>query len=120
LSDDFPGDTATGLLGRTKEERRRFEDFANQEPCPALDPKTGTCDLYDSRPITCRTFGPPVRVEGGGLGVCELCYHGFSEKEIAACEMSPDPEDLESRVLEGVEKGTRRRGDTIIAFPLAA
>jgi hypothetical protein len=70
--------------------------------------------------MTCRTFGPPVRAEGGGLGVCELCYHGFSEKEIAACEMIPDPEDLESRLLKGVEKGTGRCGDTIIAFPLAA
>jgi Fe-S-cluster containining protein len=120
LSRDFPGDPATGLLGKTKDQRRRFEDFANEEPCPALDPHDGTCDLYDSRPMTCRTFGPPVPVEGGGLGVCELCYHGFSEKEIAACEMIPDPEDMESRLLKEVEKGTGFRGDTIIAFPLAA
>lgn len=119
LSRDFPGDPARGLLGKTSEERRRFEDFANEEPCPALDLDEGTCDLYDSRPMTCRTFGPPVRAEGG-LGVCELCYHGFSEKEIAACEMIPDPEDLESHILKEVEKGTGRRGDTIIAFPLAA
>lgn len=120
LSRDFPGDPATGLLGKTKDQRRRFEDFANEEPCPALDPHDGTCDLYDSRPMTCRTFGPPVRVEGGGLGVCELCYHGFSEQEIAACEMIPDPEDLESRLLKEAAKGMGRRGDTIIAFPLAA
>jgi Fe-S-cluster containining protein len=120
LSRDFPGDPVSGLLGKTKEQRRRFEDFANEEPCPALDPDVGTCDLYDSRPMTCRTFGPPVHVEEGGLGVCELCYHGFSEKEIAACAMIPDPEDLESRILKEVEKGTGRRGDTIIAFPLAA
>jgi Fe-S-cluster containining protein len=120
LSRDFPGDPATGLLGKTKEQRQRFEDFANEEPCPALDLDEGTCDLYDSRPMTCRTFGPPMRVEGGGLGVCELCYQGFSEKEIAACEMIPDPEDLESRLVEEIEKSTGRRGDTIIAFSLAA
>jgi len=120
LSRDFPGDPATGLLGATKTERSRFEDFANDEPCPALDLDAGTCDLYDSRPMTCRTFGPPVRVDGGGVGVCELCYHGFSETEIAACEMIPDPEDLESGLLKEVEKGTGRCGDTIIAFPLAA
>ena len=119
LSRDFPGDPATGLLGKTNAQRRRFEDFANEEPCPALDLDEGTCDLYDSRPMTCRTFGPPVRAEGG-LGVCELCYHGFSDKEIAACEMIPDPEDLESRLLKEVEEGTGLRGDTIIAFPLAA
>jgi Fe-S-cluster containining protein len=120
LSRDFPGDPTTGLLGKTKAERRRFEDFANEEPCPALDLDEGTCDLYDSRPMTCRTFGPPVRVEGGGMGVCELCYQGFSEAEITACEMIPDPEDLESRLLKEVETGTGRCGDTIIAFSLAA
>jgi Fe-S-cluster containining protein len=119
LSHDFPGDPSTGLLGKTKGERRRFEDFANDEICPALNLDDGTCDLYDSRPMTCRTFGPPVRAEGG-LGVCELCYHGFSDREIAACEMIPDPEDLESRLLKEVEKDTGLRGDTIIAFPLAA
>lgn len=119
LSRDFPGDPATGVLGKTSEERRRFEEFGNHEPCPVLDPDVGTCDLYESRPMTCRVFGPPVRAEGG-LGVCELCYHGFSEREIAACEMIPDPDDLESRLLKEVEKGTGLRGDTIVAFALAA
>ena len=119
LARDFPGDPATGLLGDTKEERQRFESFANEEPCPALDPEEGTCDLYESRPMTCRVFGPPVRVEGG-LGVCELCYHGFSETEIAACEMIPDPEELELRLLKEVERAAGLRGETIIAFALAA
>jgi Fe-S-cluster containining protein len=120
LAHEFPGDPATGLLGRTKKQRQRFEDFANQEPCPALDPVEGTCDLYEFRPMTCRTFGPPVRVENGGLGVCELCYQGRSEEEIAACEMISDPDDLESGLLCEVEASTGRRGDTIVAFPLAA
>ena len=38
--------------------------------------------------MTCRVFGPPVRSEDG-LGVCELCFQGASDKEIAACEMKP-------------------------------
>ena len=120
LSREFPGDPATGLLGTSKRERQRFESFANEEPCPALDPVEGTCDLYESRPMTCRTFGPPVRAEGGGLGVCELCYQSCLEEEIAACEMVPDPDDLESRLLREVERSTGKRGDTIIAFALAA
>jgi hypothetical protein len=69
--------------------------------------------------MTCRVFGPPVRAEGG-LGVCELCYHGFSETEVAACEMIPDPEELESRLLKEVERAAGLRGETIIAFALAA
>jgi len=120
LSCEFPGDPATGILGQTKRERHRFESFANEEPCPALDPVEGTCDLYNSRPMTCRTFGPPVRAEGGALGICELCYQACSEEEIAACEMVPDPDDLESGLLREFERSTGRRGDTIVAFALAA
>jgi len=119
LSAEFPGDPRTGLLGTTREQRRRFKSFGNEEPCPALDPVLGTCDLYESRPMTCRTFGPPLRVEGG-LGVCELCYQGCSDEEIAACEIIPDSDDLESRLLREVRRSTGRRGDTIVAFALAA
>lgn len=96
---------------------RRFSEFANHEPCPALDPFTGHCELYESRPITCRVFGPPVRCEDG-LGVCELCFQGATDKEIAACEMKPDPEDLESVLLEELERATGTQGKTIIAFCL--
>ena len=81
LSADFPGDTTSGLLGEDDATLERFEDFANDEPCPALDPATGLCDLYAARPMTCRVFGPPVRSEDG-LGVCELCYHGADEEEL--------------------------------------
>src|SRR5262249_19600474 len=51
-------------------------------PCPVLDPETGTCDLYEARPITCRIFGPAVRTGGDGVGVCELCYQGATDEEI--------------------------------------
>ncbi|HTZ58525.1 MAG TPA: YkgJ family cysteine cluster protein [Acidobacteriaceae bacterium] len=118
LAEGFPGDPVSGLLDDSEEAEASFEDFANDEPCPALDPITGLCDLYESRPMTCRVFGPPVRAEQG-LGVCELCYHGASEEQIAACEMVPDPEDLESRVLAEVEEASRRRGRTLVAFALA-
>ena len=116
LSPAFPGNTATGVLS-DEDSESRFEDFANDEICPVLDPSTGLCDLYESRPMTCRTFGPPVRSEDG-LGVCELCYHGASDEEIATCEMEVDPDDLEGRLLRQVEAKTGIRGQTIIAFAL--
>lgn len=118
LSRDFPGDPVTGILYERNSATERFSEFANDEPCPVLDPKTGNCELYESRPMTCRVFGPPVR-SGEGLGVCELCYHGASDEEIAACEMKPDPDDLESVLLEKIEDSTGIRGNTIIAFCLA-
>ncbi len=115
---EFPGDPITGLLDEGEIAEQRFSEFANEEPCPALDPLTGNCELYASRPMTCRTFGPPVRSEEG-LGVCELCFHGASDEEIAACEMIPDPDDLESALLREMEKTTGARGETIVAFALA-
>ena len=118
LSDDFPGDPTTGILGQGPHSEEAFAAFANDEPCPALDPGTGLCDLYESRPMTCRVFGPPVRAQGG-LGVCELCYKGATDKQIAACEMVPDPDDLESRLVTQVEKKTGVSGETIVAFCLA-
>jgi Fe-S-cluster containining protein len=116
LAPEFPGDPVSGVLDEGEEAERKFADFANDEPCPVLDPETGYCELYESRPMTCRVFGPPVRTEDG-LGVCELCFQGASDKDIAACEMKPDPDDLESRLLEQLGKST---GNTIIAFCLAS
>jgi Fe-S-cluster containining protein len=119
LAPEFPGDPVTGVLDEGEEAEQRFADFANDEPCPALDPVTGNCELYESRPMTCRVFGPPVQTEDG-LGVCELCYHGASDAQIAACEMKPDPDNLESALLQKLEKTTGARGHTIIAYTLAS
>jgi len=119
LASDFPGDPETGILDEGNEAAQRFSDFANDEPCPVLDPVTGMCELYESRPMTCRVFGPPVSSEDG-LGVCELCFKSATDEEIAACEMKPDPDDLESALLQEVEKNTGVRGNTIIAFCLSS
>jgi Fe-S-cluster containining protein len=116
LAPDYPGNPKTGALDPNSE--KSFADFANEEPCPALDPAAGTCDLYASRPITCRAFGPPIRTEDG-LGVCELCFHGATEEEITACEMEVDPDDLESKLLQEIEQRNKLTGDTIVAFALA-
>jgi Fe-S-cluster containining protein len=118
LSEGFPGDPVTGLLDTSDEAEARFEDFANDEPCAALDPATGLCDLYLSRPVTCRVFGPPVRSQQG-LGVCELCYHGATEEQIAACEMPVDPDGRELELLQEFEQSSGRHGRTLVAFALA-
>jgi Fe-S-cluster containining protein len=111
---EFPGDLTTGLLGKSDAERERFEDFANEAACPALDPATGLCGVYAWRPMTCRVFGPPVRMgEGGALGCCELCFVGAPGEEIAACEMVL-PYELEERI----QKETGQVGETVVAFAL--
>jgi Fe-S-cluster containining protein len=114
---DFPGDPATGLLGESDSARAAFEDFANDAPCPALDPATGLCGVYEFRPMTCRVFGPPVQIHAGSgsraLGHCELCFIGATEAHVAACEM-PVPHELEARLVAQ----TGRTGETVVAFAL--
>ena len=117
LTPNFPGDPATGILSDDEEALAAFEDYGNDEPCPALDPSTGACDLYAHRPMTCRIFGPPVRTEEG-IGVCELCFVGASEAEIAACEMQRDPEHLEDALIAEAEQTSGLHGETLIAFAL--
>ena len=112
----FPGDLETGILDDTLEAAEIFEDFANDEPCPALDPQTLTCDLYAHRPLTCRVYGPPVRSEGG-LGVCELCFTAASPEEIAAAEVPLEGEELESALNRELERAIGP-GETIVAFAL--
>jgi len=115
---DFPGDLRTGVLHQDSRSKARFEGFANDEPCPALDPDTGCCDVYKWRPMTCRVFGPPVRSEGG-LGICELCFRGATPEQVADCEMTPDPDDIESILVNEVEKTAGVSGETIVAYCLA-
>ena len=86
-------------------QRAREAAGTDDEPCPALDPGTGTCDLYAARPVTCRTFGPPVRCGSEAVGVCELCYHGATDEEIAACEVEIDADNLEGALLDELEPG---------------
>lgn len=116
----FPGDPQTGVLGASAAEQARFEDFANDAPCPALDPATGRCDVYAWRPMTCRVFGPPVRAAdpaGGqgddheGLGHCELCFIGATPEQVAACEM-PVPHVLEAELLSKIGS----TAETVVAF----
>jgi Fe-S-cluster containining protein len=117
---DFPGDRATGLIGDSEEDRERFEGFANEAACPALDSATGLCDLYEARPMTCRVFGPPVRMDAGdgaeGLAHCELCFTGATPERVAACEM-PVLSDLEASIVEDLEH-EGLRGETVVAYAL--
>ena len=106
LSREYPGDTVARLLGE--------EEAADQEPCPALDPESGACDLYAARPVTCRTFGPPIRFNSSSLAVCELCFVGASNEEIAACEVEVDTETLDAALL-----GEMPAEESIVGWVLA-
>ena len=87
----------------------------DEEPCPALDPETRTCDLYSWRPMICRTFGPAAPSGDGAYSICELCYTEATEDEIAACAVEFDPEDTESALNDEVERETGVIGPTTVA-----
>jgi Fe-S-cluster containining protein len=92
-----------------------LEALPDGDACPVLDPETGTCDLYAARPVTCRIFGPPVRWGGDAVGVCELCFEGATDEEIAPCEVQLDVAEREAELLQlsGVP-----RGQTVVALAL--
>jgi Fe-S-cluster containining protein len=132
----FPGNRETGILSTSEDDQTAFEDFANQAACPALDPETGLCDLYAARPMTCRVFGPPIRmnsapeaeveansesVDEEGLAVCELCFTEATAEEIAAAEMTV-PYTEEQSLLGELERMRHSSGyssgETIIAYCL--
>jgi Fe-S-cluster containining protein len=114
----FPGDLSTGVLDDSGDVEERLASLAGDEPCPALDPATGTCDLYDDRPLTCRTFGPAVRLGGEAAGICELCYQGATVEQLRACIVDVDPGGLENALLDTLAQSTGRCGETLVAFAL--
>ena len=119
LTAEFPGDAASGVLFTRPEHEEAFEAFGNDEPCPVLDPETGTCQLYSARPTACRTFGPPVRDEDEHLTVCELCFVGAPAEEVERCEMDQSWRPLEEELIVASEQKVGVQGLTLIAFALA-
>jgi Fe-S-cluster containining protein len=119
LTAEFPGDAVSGLLFTDPQHEEAFAEFGNDEPCPVLDPATGTCDLYAARPVQCRTFGPPVRDEDGNLTVCELCFVDAPADEVARCEMDQGWRPLEDELIAAAEQRAGLHGPTLIAFALS-
>jgi Fe-S-cluster containining protein len=130
LKQGFPGDTSTGILDLDNNDldkngnpvdstQASFEDFANDEPCPVLDPVNGTCDLYASRPETCRVFGPPVAT-GEGFGVCELCFQNATAEEVSNAAIILPAAELSESLDQAAVKAGQSAGSTIIAFVLNA
>jgi len=125
LKPGFPGDASTGVLDVDSNgdcldsTEASFEDFANDEACPALDPANGTCDLYASRPETCRVFGPPVAT-GEGYGVCEICFQTASAQEVADAAIVLPPEELSETLDQAAIAAGESSGSAVIAFVLNA
>ena len=115
----FPGDPVTGRLDEDEAARERFFERNEAHPCPALDPRTGACELYAARPLTCRSYGPPVRIGQEDLPPCRLCFVGASARAVERSRVAVDPEGLEDRLLRRMQRdGQPAIPETLVAFAL--
>lgn len=115
LSGSFPGDLETGFITGDEASTQRFMRRHSSVPCPALDPGTGTCDLYGYRPVMCRTFGPPSRVADEALPPCRLCFTDCAEDEIERSRVAFDADDVEGKILADLDDGGR---ETLVVWAL--
>lgn len=115
LGPGFPG--ASGMLSDDDEAVEAFCARFGAEACPALDPSSGRCELYEWRPIACRTFGPPVRIGTQELPPCDWCFTGTpaDARDLTAVV---DPDGREYAILDRLE-ARGEEGDTVIAFALS-
>lgn len=117
LRPDLPESLGGARAGGESEEEAFLERHAAM-PCPALDPGTGLCELYAHRPIACRTFGPPIEIEGEALPPCRLCFVGAPAAEVEACRATLDVSALEAP-LEARARDLGFPGPTLVALALA-
>lgn len=119
----FPGHADRGHLaeeGLDEAELETYFDGHAELPCPVLDPATGRCELYTYRPVTCRSYGPPVTIGGDALDPCSLCFQSVPQNELEPYRVDLDPEGLEETMLDALERGGRGTQRTLIAFALTA
>lgn len=107
LRQGFPGDAGSGRLAPDTNALDRFFSRHARLPCPVLDKTTGTCRLWEDRPVACRTYGPPLAFTGAPAPHCKLCFVHAPDETIEACRWAPDPDGLERAALRelGVEGG---------------
>ena len=115
---------ARGLLESTShpdlrdcsaEEKEAFFDRTASVACPALS-EQGVCQIYEARPLVCRTFGLPLR--NGPEFMAEVCELNFTEATAAQIQAASwdlqnedelGPEDVFS-IPEAIVLAARSRG----------
>lgn len=115
LQDHFPGDKTSGAFATSDDKREAFCHAFAHLPCPALEPSTGRCLLYEARPLSCRSFGLPCRWGTEPSPPCPLNFLGASPEAVAAATVTWDPQDLEGVLLHALGNPP----DTVVAAALS-
>lgn len=119
MAGKFPGDVSTGTLAHDESRRVAFFDAFADVPCPALDPGSGACTLYQWRPLSCRSFGLPVRCGSQTLPPCSLNFTAATEEETSGALVEPDPGDREGELLAEAARCGTLAAETIVCAVLA-
>jgi len=118
LRDEYPGDPGTGRLTGDEAALDRFFARHVAMPCPALDPDTRRCEMYDARPVACRTYGPPLKFGAEEAPHCRLCFDGAPPETVERCRMEPDREGVENALLARVDVTPGEDWETLVAFAI--
>lgn len=118
LADGYPGDRAGGRLSGDVDALDLFFERHGSLPCPVLDPATGRCELYAARPVSCRTYGPPLRFVGEDALPCPLCFKEAPAVIVERCRFEPDPRGLEDATLSKMGVSAGEDWETLIPFAL--
>ena len=112
MRDGFPGNWSSGALDETRAAGELYAPRYQMIPCPALQLETGECELYEHRPVACRTYGLAVRLAGVDLTPCRLNYNGMTTAEIEKrrVELTIEPADGEDY----------EEGQTVVAAALTS
>lgn len=97
------------------EEKQAFYTRTESTPCPNLG-ENGLCEMYEHRPLVCRTFGLPLREGRKYVGdICELNFTASNRKEQMAAAWDLKWEDVlgvedEFTIPEAIVLVARMRG----------
>ena len=114
----FPGDPDAGRLGGDEGIEDLFFERHAGVPCPVLDPATQTCELYEHRPVFCRTYGLPLSFGGEKRPPCRLCFTTADQTTVEACRVEPDPMQLERAIVNRLKRDGGDSRETIITYAL--
>jgi len=119
LREGFPGDGASGRLNQDERALDAYIGRHGSLGCPVLDPRTGHCELYDARPVSCRSYGPPLRFDDVDSTPCRLCFRGADRQTVERCRLAPDPRGLEQQILTRMGVAAGEEWETLIAFAVS-
>ena len=120
LVDGYPGDAVRGGLSGDVDTLDRFFERHGSLPCPVLDPASGRCELYAARPVSCRTYGPPLSFLGESASPCPLCFKEAPTTIVERCRFEPDLRGLEDSILWKMGVSPGDEWETLIPFALLA